>query len=84
MNKRNGWIVCIVILLACVGLAGCWDRPGRGGPATAEPSAEAEAGQGRAPRSPVVISTARVLNDGDYDKLKAPDTIDDNPITRWA
>ena len=32
----------------------------------------------------VTITTARVLNDSDLARLKAPDTIDDNPISRWA
>jgi len=33
---------------------------------------------------PVSITTALVLNDSELEKLKAPDTIEDNPITRWA
>ncbi|HZG76184.1 MAG TPA: ABC transporter substrate-binding protein [Paenibacillus sp.] len=33
---------------------------------------------------PVVVTTSRVLNDTDPSKLIPPDTIDDNPITRWA
>ncbi len=33
---------------------------------------------------PVVVTTSRVLNDADPSKLVPPDTMDDNPITRWA
>lgn len=56
------------VLIVCLGLASCSLSPKR--------SMIAE--------QLVVVTTARVLNDGDYEKLKNGDTIEDNPITRWA
>ncbi|MFC3770062.1 hypothetical protein [Paenibacillus sp. GCM10012303] len=49
-------------------------------PVTSAANSEAE----RSPLPPIVVTTARVLSDSDLDKMKEPDTIDDNPISRWS
>ncbi|RKN70597.1 extracellular solute-binding protein [Paenibacillus ginsengarvi] len=50
----------------------------------AAPSSGSDSEAGGPPQPPIVITTARVLSDSDLNKMKEPDTIDDNPITRWS
>lgn len=70
--------------IGLLGLTGC-----RGTEAetaeTPKPIASDAAQKASPPHQPpVVVTTAKVLNDNDLGKLKPPDTIEDNPITRWA
>lgn len=67
-------------LTAALAAAGCMSSGEA--PLREEPAAIAAESERYDP--PVSISTALVLNDSDLKKLKAPDTIEDNPITRWA
>lgn len=69
--------VILSTALAGVTLAGCWDEPNRPNELVGLPTLKSGKFE-----PPVVITTAKALRD--YDKLKYTDTMEDNPITRWA
>ncbi|WP_284645347.1 extracellular solute-binding protein [Paenibacillus silviterrae] len=73
----------LILSLAAVSAVACQEAPVNPEPVTSPPPQAVERIK-KAPRfdPPVVISTAKALKD--YDKLKAGDTPENNPITRWA
>ena len=70
----------LAFVLLLVALAA--SLPGCGGARDAGKRENGPAGSGAGCGEPVVITTAKALRD--YDVLRNGDTIDDNPITRWA
>ncbi|MDF2814958.1 MAG: hypothetical protein K0Q81_1158 [Paenibacillus sp.] len=69
MKKLRSPLMLIILLISSITATGCKDEM-----QSTQQAAE--------PGKPVVITTAKALRD--YDILKSEDTIDNNPITRWA
>ncbi|WP_158299523.1 extracellular solute-binding protein [Paenibacillus antri] len=81
MHVHQSRTILAGMLVLAIGLAGCADA---NTPVDPAPETAGETGQSIPYDPPVVVTTSRVLNDSEMGKLIPPDSIDDNPISRWA